>query len=491
MEKIILVPLLFIAFNLQTFAQDWQLTLSSNVYYRKWKLTTKAQKEEDVIAGASVVLSQNGKTIQQTTTDADGHFVVIVPKGGEYLLTVSYQGCNTKYMAVNTNNVPDDFNQKNWKPSFEITGGFIMCKPYPGISYSSLTTPLVRVSFNSNKKAFKDETEITEQGSAIVGKIYADEDVLFKKFCSTNKAGDEALAKPDCPLAKKLYNEAIAIIPGEEYPVTQLAKVGDCLKNQEEEAKKIADQKKAADEKIVADKAAKEKAAADKAEADKAAKQKADDEKAAKQKAADEKIAADKAAKEKAAADKAEADKVAKQKADDEKAAKQKAADEKIAADKAAKEKAAADKAEADKVAKQKAADEKAAKQKAADEQKAADKAAKEKAAADKMAKQKSEEQNKSNKGKMPDNSKEVTPITHQTDNESSQGDMDKGDSKYHIPQVLGANVYKEKIKRGDELFKMKRYLEAKGAYQEALKAKVKDIYATNKITECDNLIKR
>ena len=42
-------------------------------------------------------------------------------------------------------------------------------------------------------------------------------------------------------LAKSLYEKAINLIPGEEYPVVQLEKVGLCLKDKELAEKKAAE----------------------------------------------------------------------------------------------------------------------------------------------------------------------------------------------------------------------------------------------------------
>jgi tetratricopeptide (TPR) repeat protein len=41
-------------------------------------------------------------------------------------------------------------------------------------------------------------------------------------------------------------------------------------------------------------------------------------------------------------------------------------------------------------------------------------------------------------------------------------------------------------VKKGDELFKAKRYDEARGWYQEALKQKPNDAYATAKLAEIE-----
>ena len=79
------------------------------------------------------------------------------------------------------------------------------------------------------------------------------------------------------------------------------------------------------------------------------------------------------------------------------------------------------------------------------------------------------------------------------SNNETGGSDKDPsvghGNSKYHIPGVIGgADKYKATIKRADELFKMKRWAEAKTAYEEALKYKAADPYATGKLAEIEKL---
>ena len=501
-------------------AQDWQLKISSNVYLRKWKLTTKAEKVEEVIGGATITLYKAGGTqVSQIKSDADGSFTMMIPANGEFYIIVSYPGCNAKRMSVSTKNVPEKYIDAAFKPSFKITGGFIMVKPYPGINYSELSQDLIRVEFIEDKKALKDTDGGTDQGLNIVGKIYDAEDELFKKFCGLNKSGDAALAMPDCPLAKKLYTEAIALIPGEEYPVAQLAKVGDCLKAAEEAAAKAkadaeakakaeADAKAKADAdaaaKAKADELAKTKAAeeaATKAKLAEEAKAKAEAEKLAKEQADKEKAAADAAAKAKAAEDakaKAEADKLAKEKAAED--AKAKAAADKAAKEQADKEKAAADaaaKAKAAEDAKAKAAADKAAKEQA-DKEKAEKKAnaklekekakqehlQKEKEALAKIKKQEEEEDAARRKKKAEED--EAKRLQYETENKDKDPQPKQGDSKYSIPQVLGGNKYKEFITKGDDDFRFKRYAEAKKNYEEALKAKPNDPVATKKIADCN-----
>jgi tetratricopeptide (TPR) repeat protein len=389
-KTIIALALLSSVFSV---AQNWSVRISSNVELRTWKLSYKAEKKEEPLGGATIVLSKGGTTVSQTTSNGSGDFAVMVPGNGVYILKVSYAGCNTKKFEIITTGVPEEIQKDNFHPSFSI-GGFVMAKPFPGIDYSGLQQPLVKVVYEPKIKNFDDDESYTDVGLGIVGKIWDAEQTLINKFCNTNKAGDAALAKPDCPLAKKLYNEAIALIPGEPYPVEQLAKVGDCLKSEEEK-------KKAAEE------------TAKKAEAEKLAK--------------------------------AEAAKLAKEKA---------------LADKKAKE-------DADKLAKEKAAAEKTAK---------VNETKKQSPAPSKPAE------------KKPIEKKEEVITAKMPEAESGEAVAGNGEGDHRIPQVLGANKYKEQLNKAESYFKMKRWTEARSAYKELLKLKPGDPHATNRLAEIEQL---
>jgi tetratricopeptide (TPR) repeat protein len=395
--------------------KDWRLRLSSSVELRTWKLTTKAEKTEEPLAGATIVLLKGTEVVQKSATNGQGGFEMLVPGNGEFILEVSYKGCNTKRFYVNTMGVPADLQKDaSWKPTFSI-GGFVMARAFPGIDYSGLSKPLVKVAYESRIKNFDDDEDYTDVGLGIVSKIWEAENTLIEKFCQTNRLGDAALAVPDCPLAKKLYNEAIALIPGEQYPVVQLAKVGECLKAAEEQAKKKAEEE-----------AAKKAAAAEKA--------------------------ANKAASELAAKEKAEADKIAK-------------INDKAASDKAVKDKAAAKKAEADRVAKDKAASESAAKE------------------SDKLARQQKEEEAKKNSGGSTN-----SQLTHENPpgEVSGPANVSSTEVKHSIPQVLNPNKYRDALKKAEDYYKMKRWAEAKPAYEEVLKIKPDDTYSKGRLAEVE-----
>ena len=498
-------------FGIKVFSQEWSLKLRSTVELRTFKLTNKVDVSESKLAGATIALFKGSTLINQVQSDGGGDFVIDVPANGDFILTVSYSGCNTKKFAVSTMGVPETITKDNYKPSFGIEG-VIMAKAYPTVDYSILNQPLVRIVYTSNGKRFDDEEPHTNQMLAGLSRMRDTENALMNNFTTTNNIGDVALAKGDCPLAKASYEKAMTIIPGERYPSEQLPKVGDCLKQKELADKKATEDAKLATEKAEADRLAKEKAEAEKLESDKLAKDKttqeslakaakADADKVAQDKLAAEKVETDRLAKEKVAAEKLEADKLAKDKttqeslakaakAEADKVAQDKLATEKAEKDRLAKEKVAAEKLESDKLAKDKTTQEASVKANKAEAEKAQkDKLASEKAEKDKIAKSKEA-------AEKPVKEKPTTPVkeTSNTLTPSGSGSdpgssgVNTGDAKYSIPQELGADKYKATIKRADELFKMKRYAEAKPMYEEALKQKPNDVYATNKLAEIEKL---
>jgi flagellar biosynthesis GTPase FlhF len=263
------------------------------------------------------------------------------------------------------------------------------------------------------KKAFDDEKNFTERGVGICSKIYDAEWDLFMKFCDFNKKGDDALAIPDCPLAKKMYESALALIPGEFYPIQQLAKIPDCLAK-EENKKKDEEQKKLAKQK----------------EAEERAKREAE-EKAKKE--------AERAEKERLAKEKEEQDKLARQKEAEERKRKMAEEEERI-------------KAEKERLAKEKEESEKAKKE----------------------AETKTAQQNIENVPGEP----------------NEDPDPKKGKGKTTTYQILGSQEnYRKNLARANDLFKTKRYEEAKTAYEECLKFKPDDPLSKLRIRQCDSIL--
>jgi hypothetical protein len=480
--KKLLACFLFFTLSMPLFSQGWELDLSSKVEIRSWKLSTKAEESVKSLAGATIKLLKGGTVVNQATSDGNGDFKIKVPANGNFLLEVSYPGCNTKKASINTMNVPD-FGEEIFKPSFGI-GGFVLSKPFPGIDYSGLQQPLVKIVYKESVKNFDDDEANTQQGLGVVSTIAQNEKILIDRFCSTNKAGDDAMKKPDCPLAKTLYEKAMTIIAGESYPVEQLAKVAECLA-----AKEQAEQK------------AKEEAA--KAEAEKLARQKAEEEKALKAKedaakATAEKLAKEaelKAQKQQELTAKTEADKIAKQKEEVLKAQKAKEDASKAEADKLAKQKTEEEKTQKAKDAAAKAETEKLAKAakdaelKAQKEKELAAKTEKEKLAKNQTPAQTGPPKTVTTTTPPKEKKNGITIISTGTPNES--GTKTKSGSKHStVRHELGSDKYDAAIQKGDNYMANKKYPESKAAFQEALKLKPKDLYASERLKELEKLMK-
>ena len=476
----------FILLNYAAVAQNWKLKLSSNVELRTWKLTSKAEKEEKALGGASIKLLTGSNVVSEVSSKPNGDFSIEVPANGDYMLEVSYAGCNTKRFAISTRDVPEKVANDNFNPSYSI-GGFIMAKPLPGIDYSPLKNPLLKVAYQDRSQKFDSDDGVTERGLKTVSKIADMENDLVSKFCDLNKAGDAALSKNDCPLAKSNYEKAIALIPGEQYPAGQLIKVGDCLKQK--------DTPKDADKKAIDDAVAK-------AKADKAEKEAAERDKlmlaaaqSAKKKEAEEKKAENKTkptapAQEnpKPAATPATnsaptptSNGVLKIKPKSEKELKQEA--------KRAKQREGMAKSSAEEKEAIQKDFEKAEERRLKKKQEAAEKARKEREgmAADQaktIEEDKAEAAKKWEAKQKAEAEREKERKEAYAEKQKAGGNQELDESEYKTPQPLGVNKYKEAIGKADDYFKTKRYAEAKKMYEEALLIKANDPYATSRLAE-------
>ncbi|MBS1638338.1 MAG: hypothetical protein JST26_20660, partial [Bacteroidetes bacterium] len=74
---------------------------------------------------------------------------------------------------------------------------------------------------------------------------------------------------------------------------------------------------------------------------------------------------------------------------------------------------------------------------------------------------------------------------------EAAKKNINNGKNETSLPVLGGADVkYKNAVKLGDDNMRMKRYLDAKKNYEEALTYKAGDSYCKNKLIEIEKLIK-
>ena len=184
-------------------AQGWFLQLSSNVELRTMKLSNKVERDEKGLGGANIALFQGDKLVKTVKSSGSGDFTIDVPANGDFVLVVSYGDCNAKKFSVNTIGVPPDIGTDNFRPTFGI-GGFLMAKPIHSINYGILAQPLVKVKWIADRKKFDHDEGYTDQILDGLGKLAETENVVIEKFVESNKAGDDALKKNDCPDRKSV-----------------------------------------------------------------------------------------------------------------------------------------------------------------------------------------------------------------------------------------------------------------------------------------------
>lgn len=150
---------------------DWSLKVSSNV-----------EKDGRGLAGATVILYKGSTVVTQVQSDGNGDFQINVPPNGDYIIAISYAGCNTKKFSISTMGVPPETTKGNIKDEVKISGGVTMSKPLPGVNYSLLNQPLLRIMYMPGKKVFADDAYYTSQMVASFSDIRQQETDLLAKY---------------------------------------------------------------------------------------------------------------------------------------------------------------------------------------------------------------------------------------------------------------------------------------------------------------------
>ena len=424
------------------------------------KIKGKITDDLSAIVDANIIITQNSKIVNKLLTDATGHFSFSVPFGVDYLITVSKDEFVSKKFDINTNGIPPEKSSSNFKV---IQADITLFKRMKGVDYSILDQPIIKYSYNAEDEVFDFDEKLLQDMLNKIETIHETEDDITLKqkqeesaYKNTIKLADKAFSKEDWQSAIVKYKEANKINPKESYPLTQLDNITKLV------SEKLASENKAKADKALADKALADKAAADKLASDKA---KAD-------KAAADKLALDKAKADKALADKALADKAIADKAAADKLLLDKAKADKLLADKALADKAMADKVAADKLALDKAKADKLLADKAA-----ADKAIADKAAAEKLASE--------NKAKL-DLDKKLKEISIAESTSKTKVEADRlAKEKSQMLDYKFIDI----IAKADKDFSLKRYIDAKNGYIEALLIKVDDSYSKGRVLECVKLL--
>lgn len=197
------------------------------------KLMSTVTRNEKALEGVTVELLLDTKVISRSKTNARGELRVNVPDKGEYLLIVSYPGCNSKIFYINTNNVPVEIATKAYGTGF-IIGSISMSIPWNGVDYSTLNQPLLKIAYDPSKKAFDYDHVHTQEVLAKLRQIHRDEHAASEEFKHQVKNGNEALKKFDCATAKSSFEKALWLMPGDKSALAQINKAEECLKTKKD-----------------------------------------------------------------------------------------------------------------------------------------------------------------------------------------------------------------------------------------------------------------
>lgn len=205
-------------------AQKLVYKLNSKAVIRKWSLSSKAYRLEEALNGAIIELFEGDKQLATTTSDAEGNFTLNLPSTGNYLMVIRKSGYNTRKFSINCNSIIIKNGESNFIPSVNMTG-FIGDKSIKDVGDMSLSHPSVQM--------MDDKNEIIKYGGLNFPVNVNDGEVrLIQKFCTCNKLGDLAMQNKNYALAKKYYQMARMIMDKEEYPIEQLKRAEDGLKEQ-------------------------------------------------------------------------------------------------------------------------------------------------------------------------------------------------------------------------------------------------------------------
>jgi len=211
------------------------------------------------IPGTMVSVNAGGKVINNITTDGTGKYSFDLPLNNDYMIIVAKPGLVTKKYSVSTRGVPDE---KTTSKFSSVEASLTLFEKLDGVDYSLLNQPLNKYTYNPNKDNFEYDKNYLDQMLGGLQSLMARQQAELAKrkdleanYLAAVKAGDKAFQKNDWQGAKASYQEALALKPNESWPKAQLAQIDKTI------AELAAlDKKKADDAKKAAEDAAKKKA---------------------------------------------------------------------------------------------------------------------------------------------------------------------------------------------------------------------------------------
>ncbi len=199
--------------------------------------------EGQSVDGAAAVLYIGGSKVNSISTGADGGFSFKLEFGKEYKLIVSKPGMIQKRIDFNTNIGPDL--QKKYVNDFAIS----LTKSCQGAKTDVFREPVDIISFQEGDGNFASNRDYFDKMQSRIAEAYASIEKCFQdKFDEKKDAADAAFKTQNYEEARKLYQEALEIMPNNSSAKKQLSQIDKSIKSKAQNEEKYAQLIKEADQ---------------------------------------------------------------------------------------------------------------------------------------------------------------------------------------------------------------------------------------------------
>ena len=222
----------------------------------KYSIFGKVKIENGSIENTRITILKNAEKMESGIVDNSGKFEYELDFGNEYIFEFSKEGFVTKKVSISTFVPLDILSRDNQFPPFKFMVSLFPA--YEGLDLSVFDQPMGMIMYDKELDDFdydrdydaqirdaikKAEEEAKKRAAELEAQRLAKE----RAYKAAIQRGDVNFNAKKYDLSKAGYNEALAIMPDEDYPKAQLQKIdeliGQELANAEERARLEAERK--------------------------------------------------------------------------------------------------------------------------------------------------------------------------------------------------------------------------------------------------------
>ena len=231
------------------------ISITESSAQNKYDVKGTVKKSRKKTEGAIITLYKGSSQVSQQTTTSNGRFQVIMDLNAEYTLTISKPGHISKKFYFNTKGVPEERAKEEFGGQDIEVSIFEMPKDPSVVSQINqiLSQPMAKFYYDDKMKEIDFDKGYSQSMLDALSKLNQIEQEAIKKAEEETKTktasesaaaskyeaaiikGDAALAKKDYTSARVAFTDALGIKPGEEYPKNKIIEIekliADAAKN--------------------------------------------------------------------------------------------------------------------------------------------------------------------------------------------------------------------------------------------------------------------